>query len=196
MKRSQCVSLSSAARACGVSKPTLRRWLKDERIPLRRVKGAESVLQEDLGRCLRQRGLPVPPRLDRWPRILVVEDEADMRTILAGALRSAWEDPEIRTADNGFRAMKILSDFPADLVVTDLLMPGVDGLSLCKAIRDLPELRHTRILAITGVREDYVREAAFDEGAVEFFNKPVDPAELRASALRLIGKTPEPAPAV
>src|SRR5204863_1285962 len=82
-------------------------------------------------------------------KILVVDDEPDIvdfiRDLLAGTIPHKLE-----TASDGFLAGKLVQQFSPDLVILDLLLPGVDGFQVCKSIRQDPESKNTKILAVTG----------------------------------------------
>jgi len=119
--------------------------------------------------------------------ILIVDDDASVRRIAVWALGALWPDAVIRTAADGKTAIDALEEFRPDLVVTDLHMPRLDGLSLCRHVQNDYELSRTKVLVVTGYGSGTVREEAFERGAVEFLAKPFRADELRASALRLVG---------
>jgi two-component system phosphate regulon response regulator PhoB len=78
------------------------------------------------------------------PMILVVDDEPDQLTVLALLLEI--EQFEVVTARDGFQALHLARNQPVALVLTDLMMPGMDGLDLCHALREDPATRHLPII--------------------------------------------------
>jgi len=190
MRATDFISLSDAAKICETTRDSISRWVAEAGIPAERIRGVKGTSRAGLRRCLRERGLPVPQGLGNWPRILLVEDNDDLRIVLHCALSTLWPDVEIEPAEDGLKALGLLATFAPHLVVTDICLPGVDGLTLCRTIRDHPSLADTRILAITGLNDPHIRKAAFDEGAIEFIEKPLDPEEVRAAALRLLDHIP------
>lgn len=81
-------------------------------------------------------------------RLLLVDDDAPTRGLLHSAL--ALEGYDVRDADGGDEALRLIDRERPDVVLTDLIMPGVDGLELCKAIRAKAGLEDAVIIAVTG----------------------------------------------
>src|SRR5262245_39848930 len=107
-------------------------------------------------------------------RILIVDDEANARTALAELLRD--EGYSVETAADGFKALPKLDDFAPDLVLTDLKMPGMDGIDLMrKAIERDPECVCV-VMTAFGAIDTAVK--AMRAGAVDYVTKPVNMEEL------------------
>lgn len=101
-------------------------------------------------------------------RLLVVDDNPNDGALLHSAL--ALEGYEVSRASDGHEALRLLERERPDVIVTDLIMPGLDGLSLCKEIRSKPGLDHVAIVALTG--GEYPEELT---GQCDvFLRKPVD----------------------
>jgi len=181
------VSLREASRVCGVSAATVTRWARASGVRLVRAAGEKWIKRSYLAGLLRSRDLPVPFEYERWPRVLVVEDENDLRTLIEHHMRRWWRGAEIRGVGDGGRAMSVLADYRPDLAVVDVNLPGKDGLSLCREAALDPELVHTKIVVMTGSRDPGIPARAFADGAVEFIPKPFEPEVLRAAAQRLLG---------
>jgi PAS domain S-box-containing protein len=118
-------------------------------------------------------------RVDRAskPRILLVEDEQTLREHLARALSDEYI---VDTAGNGHEALRaVLNDVP-ELVVTDIVMPVLDGIELLKALRSTRRTKMIPVLLISGRAIDEQRIAGFNEGADAFLAKPYTERELRA----------------
>ena len=111
-------------------------------------------------------------------RILIVDDEANQRSALASMI-SAW-GYETRTAADGGEALQRLEDFPANVIVTDLMMPGLDGAGLLRRLKDMPDAPPAIMLTAFGSVETAV-EMMLDLGAFWFLEKP-----LQAGALKLL----------
>ena len=111
------------------------------------------------------------------PRILLVEDEATLREHLADVLADAYI---VDTAGNGNEALKsVLKSLP-DLIVTDIVMPDLDGIELLKALRGTRRTQTIPVLLISGRALDEQRIAGFHEGADGYLAKPYTERELRA----------------
>jgi DNA-binding NtrC family response regulator len=107
-------------------------------------------------------------------RILIVDDEPSARTALAELLRH--EDFEIETAGDGFKALGRLQESTPDLVLTDLNMPGMDGVELLRKVKeDIPELPVVLMTAFAGVE---TAVSAMRDGAEDYLTKPLNTDEL------------------
>ena len=110
--------------------------------------------------------------------MLVVDDSRLQRRILASSLKK-WGF-EVVEAESGEQAMEICqSDLP-DLVLSDWMMPGMDGLEFCRAFRALPGEDYGYFILLTAKSEKVEIARGLDAGADDFLTKPVNPSELRA----------------
>ncbi len=107
-------------------------------------------------------------------RILVVDDEANARTALAELLRD--EGYTIETAADGFKALPKLEEFAPDLLLTDLRMPGMDGLELMRKARELDPETVVVLMTAHGAVDSAV--AAMRSGAADYLPKPINMDEL------------------
>ena len=107
-------------------------------------------------------------------RVLIVDDEANARTALAELLRD--EGYQVETAADGFKALPKLDDFAPDLVLTDLKMPGMDGIDLMKKAREQDPERAVVVMTAYGAVDTAV--AAMRQGAADYLTKPINVEEL------------------
>ena len=116
-------------------------------------------------------------------RILIADDDSDMRTVIRKALEPLSHD--IREADNAIEALKIARAERPDLVILDVVMPGVDGFEICYLIKTAPELQHTRVIMLT-VRQDQI-DVSIGRGAFAdaYLLKPFNPDRLLAAIAKL-----------
>jgi DNA-binding response OmpR family regulator len=111
-------------------------------------------------------------------RILVVEDHADIAELITHYLERAGHTPEI--VASGSLVMPRLLDASADLVLLDLMLPGMDGLLVCQAIRDDARTATTPIVMLTARGEETDRVRGLELGADDYITKPFSPKELVA----------------
>lgn len=111
------------------------------------------------------------------PRILFVEDEVTVREHLAEILSN---DYWVTTAGNGTEALLAIMRSKPALVVTDIVMPGMDGVELLKILRRTPSTQGIPVLLISGRAADEQRIEGFEEGADGYLSKPYTERELRA----------------
>jgi two-component system OmpR family response regulator len=117
-------------------------------------------------------------------KLLVVEDDEQLLFILSKSLENVGHLALVAT--NGEQAINLLNQHPdIDLVITDLLMPVVDGVQLCNYIRNEKAFENIPILIITGQTDIYYKCQGFDAGADDFISKPIEFVEfmLRVKAL-------------
>jgi DNA-binding response OmpR family regulator len=105
-------------------------------------------------------------------RILVVDDDPAIREVIADALLYNDSGYEVETAVDGIDAGLKLERFLPDLVVLDVIMPGMDGLEVCNRIRNRAELDDTKIIIFTGASEGGNAETSLVYGADLFLQKP------------------------
>ncbi len=113
--------------------------------------------------------------MNETPRILVVDDDSQLTRVLRTGLKSRGYD--VRTASDGMAALDTFSEWQPDLVITDLAMPRIDGLELCRQIRDGSRLP---IIVLSAKGEEKTKIEALDLGADDFVTKPFGIDELFA----------------
>jgi two-component system, OmpR family, KDP operon response regulator KdpE len=118
-------------------------------------------------------------------RVLVVDDEPQIRRVLRIALEAQGLD--LRVAADGEAALDTLRDWPADLLITDLSMPGVDGLELCRRVRQKSRLP---IIVLSVKGEERIKVAALDAGADDYITKPFGMDELLARVRAIMRRAP------
>ena len=108
-------------------------------------------------------------------RILIVDDDAAIRRLLRGLLRSEYRLAE---AASGEQAVEILPAFCPDLVLLDILLPGIDGCETCRRIK--ASQTNVQIVMISAISSAEQQLRAFEVGADDYLVKPFDPQDLRA----------------
>ena len=118
-------------------------------------------------------------------RVLVVDDEPQIRRVLRLALTA--QGFELRVAADGESALDTLKDWPADLLITDLSMPGMDGIELCRQVRARSEIP---IIVLSVKGEERTKVAALDAGADDYVTKPFGMDELLARVRAAVRRAP------
>lgn len=113
--------------------------------------------------------------METRPRILVVEDEESLARILGDYL--AHSDMDHRWVGHGGQALEAFREYKPDLVLLDLMLPGVDGLTICKEIRKASE---TPVMMVTARVEELDRLLGLELGADDYICKPFSPREVVA----------------
>ena len=124
------------------------------------------------------------PDDDVMATLLVVDDDRSMRVTMRAVLER--DGYLIEESTNGTQALKYCADNMPDLVLMDAMMPGIDGFSTCKELRNLPSGKHVPILVVTALDDESSIDRAFAAGANDFIPKPVNFAVLRQRISRLL----------
>ena len=108
--------------------------------------------------------------------ILIIDDEEDIRELLKYNLKK--EGYLVEVAENGEIGLALMKELKPDLIILDVMMPGMDGIEVCDAIRSTPGFNQTLICFLTARNEDYSQIAGLDAGADDYVAKPVRPKVL------------------
>lgn len=127
-------------------------------------------------------------------KILIVDDDESMREVMRITLAGLGH--QIHEVGNGIDALKSARAECPDLVILDVMMPGVDGYEICYLIKTTPELRHTRVILFT-IRDQEV-DIVSGKGALAdaYLVKPFEPDKLLAAIARLQAGESGPYPTV
>ena len=106
-------------------------------------------------------------------KILIVDDEKDILEFLSYNLQK--EEYQVSTALNGVLALQLAKKIKPDLIILDVMMPEMDGIATCQALREMPETKDALILFLTARSEEYSELAGFNAGADDYVTKPIKP---------------------
>ena len=124
-------------------------------------------------------------------RILIVEDDKHISKLVKFNLEKANYDCAI--AATGEKALEALDDRPVDLVILDIMLPGMDGFGICRTIKEKEKLKNIPIIMLTAKGEEVDRIVGLELGADDYIVKPFSPRELvlRVKAILKRGKVEE-----
>lgn len=106
-------------------------------------------------------------------KIVIIDDESDIRDILSYNLIK--EGFKVHQAENGKEGIELCKNIKPDLVILDVMMPGMDGVEVCENLRKTPGLENVLICFLTARNEDYSQIAGLDAGADDYISKPIKP---------------------
>jgi HAMP domain-containing protein/signal transduction histidine kinase/CheY-like chemotaxis protein len=153
--------------------------------------GAEAIARDDAGNneAAPEAQIPVLPANAAFDGITVLLVDDDTRNIFA--IQTVLEARGMRVfhAENGQAALEVLQERPIDLVLMDTMMPGMDGITATRAIRDMTQFQTLPVISLTAKAMKGDREKALEAGATDYVTKPVDPDKLLAIVHFWLGKT-------
>jgi DNA-binding response OmpR family regulator len=121
--------------------------------------------------------------------VLIVDDDPDIRVLLAFTLEDSGFT--VRHAGDGAAALAALEERPAELMVLDVMMPGIDGFGVLRAMRQNRLAPETRVLILTCKTEERDHLRGWELGAHEYLTKPFDPDDLVLRLKNLLAASPE-----
>ncbi len=127
---------------------------------------------------------PITPEKERGT-VLVVEDNEDITRYITALLTQRYE---VRTAANGYEALLMAEEQHPDLIITDLMMPEMDGYELCNRVRSSELLCHIPLVVVSARGEDEDRIRALENGADAYLQKPFNAEELQVYVENLISQ--------
>jgi phosphoserine phosphatase RsbU/P len=117
--------------------------------------------------------------------VLIAEDDEGSRAILTAQLKRLGHT--VLPAEDGNKAWEVYERLLPEVVITDWMMPGIDGLELCRRIRALQRTEYTYLIILTSVEKQGAYIEGMSSGADDFINKPANAAELTVR-LRVAGR--------
>ena len=173
------------ARLCDVYPTTVADWIDQNKLKAFVTPGGHRRVKErDLVAFLKQHKMAVPRDLGGNKTILIVDDEPEVLKAVRALLKTAGEKYEILTAEDGFQAGQAVSEFSPDLVILDIMLPGIDGFKVCELIKKKSPL--TKIIAMTGYNTEEHRRRMKEKGADAFLAKPFGREDLFKIITRLL----------
>jgi signal transduction histidine kinase len=136
---------------------------------------AEEITEAEAGD--QPQGAEAPGRAERRPMVLLVDDNADMREYVRGLLSGRFD---VVSAGNGRAALELTERVRPDLVLTDVMMPEMDGFALLAALRQSPTMRAVPVIMLSARAGEESRIEGLDAGADDYLTKPFTARELVA----------------
>lgn len=188
-----------AAELLGVALRTVQLWVEAGALPAWKTTGGHRRIARDAVERLRQRqvqDMQAPEHAaaavaseEARVRLLVVEDDADLLRLYALTVES-WDLPiDLDLARNGFEGLVRLGEQPPDMLITDLMMPGMDGFRMLRALQAMkPLAQGMDILVVTALSPADIADRGGLPAGIESFTKPVPFSQLEQRARRLLAQ--------
>ncbi len=166
---------NEVARLLMVSPATVRNWARQGHLPSHPTLGGHRrFFREDVERFARSRGLVLHTGGRKQLRVLIADDDDGFCAFLQDYLRVHDEDVFIEVAHSGFEVGRAVQAFGPDILILDLMMPGMSGFDVCRLLKKDQSTRRIRIIAVTGNYTDEYRKRILEAGAETCLAKPLD----------------------
>ena len=120
-------------------------------------------------------------------KALIVEDDPDARKVLSLILK--LDGYQIHTAPGGQEAIDVLLGLVPDLILLDVMMPGMDGYQVCQWVRSNPATKQVPVVMLSGKADPESVARGLEVGADEYLAKPITPSNLTAQLKRVLAQT-------
>ncbi len=173
---------------CEVNPTTVQNWVKEKKLKAYVTPGGHRrVRRQDLVAFMKEFGMPLPADLSNsQPLIMMVDDDSDVLDMLETLIKSGERVVEIARAQSGVEALLMIGERKPDLLILDILMPGMNGFEICQKLKSSASTQNIKIVAITGNHDNSVRKRILTAGADLFFTKPLDVVKFREECFRLL----------
>ncbi len=120
-------------------------------------------------------------------KILIVDDELNMRMLLKETLEELEDKGvELLLAENGEEAIEFVKTEKPELVILDVMMPGMDGFEVCNTIKNELGMKDVYVLMLTADGQEFNKRKSIDVGADIFMTKPFDPDEIAEKVAKIL----------
>ena len=167
-------TIPQAAKQCSINRVTLWRSVKSGKLKSFLTPGGHyRIYERDLQEFMRERKMrPTSYGDPKGKKILIVDDEFAIRKLLTQILTGSGY--LVEAASDGFDAGIKVAQFEPDLVILDLLMPGIDGFDVCRRLKETPSTSDISIIILTGFATEENRSRILRAGVDAFLEKPVE----------------------
>jgi len=175
-------STFQAAEYCDTSYMSIKRWIMSGKLKAYKTPGGHNrINKRDLINFMMKNNIPITEKVDIdiiRRKILIVDDDIQVREGIANYLRMNGQNYEVVTAEDGFEAGIIVNQFNPDLIILDLLMPKINGFKVCEKIKKNLLTKDIKILVLTGYANKKNVKKAYESGADKVLPKPLDMEKL------------------
>ncbi len=161
------------ATICNISQQTVIRCFDNGKLRGFRVPGSRfrRIPRDSLFTFMREHGIPLDPGEPSTKRVLVIDDDVNIVSMLKDLLEMDGRF-DVRSGATGFEAGLLARDFLPHVMLLDFKLPDLNGTVVCQSVRRTPELKHTRVIMISGVADPDEIEELLSAGADGFIKKP------------------------
>jgi len=167
------------AKICGISQQTIIRCFDSGKIKGFKIAGSNfrRIPRESLIQFMRENNIPAE-NLAMRKKVLVVDDDVELLQVLDDFIEDDGRF-ELCTASTGFDAGVMTQKFRPDLILLDIMLPDINGLEVCRYVRNTEPFKHTKIIAISGMIEHDKINELYEAGVDYYIQKPFNLVDVR-----------------
>jgi excisionase family DNA binding protein len=188
MQRRSFYTTFEISQICGVNPTTVQNWVKAKKLKAFQTPGGHRrIRREDLISFMKGFGMPLPAELKNdSPTAMIIDDEIDILEMLESLMKSGDGNVQVIKAQSGVEALLMIGERKPDLLILDIMMPGMNGYEVCQKLKASPNTQNIKVVAISGDHSAAVRDRILRAGADLFFTKPLEVMSFREQSLRLL----------
>jgi len=183
-------STFEVGKICNVAHTTVINWIARKELAAHTTPGGHRrAYQNDLVVFLKKYKMRIPPELlepEKKPGVLIVDDDEAVLTMLSRAFREQAPEFRVSTTQSGIEALLMVGHAPPEVIILDVVMPNMDGLAVCQALKAGASSKFIKILVITGKKLSDQQRGYFMETVDGIFHKPFSPVKLVERAVRAL----------
>lgn len=179
---------SEAAQICGVAHTTVIRWITEGKLKAHETPGGHRRIQRgELAAFMKQYDIPVPDSFnDGRLRVLAVDDDRHVLSMIRSAFAEREREMELRVTTSGMEALVMMGKSRFDLIIMDIVMPGMDGVEFCRTLKKNRDTADIKIIAITGKHLSDEQESYLRRNVSCVLRKPFLPSALMDKVAELL----------
>lgn len=183
-------STFEVGRVCNVAHTTVINWIERKQLPAHATPGGHRrVYHNDFITFLKKFNMRIPPELletGRKPGVLIVDDDAEVLAMLSRAFKEHAPEVRVHTTQNGMEALMLVGREPPAVIILDVVMPGMDGLAVCRTLKTGGKSKYIKVLVITGKKLTGEQRGYFLETVDGIFHKPFSAVKLVQRAVQAL----------
>ena len=173
MTHGEALTTRQAAKLLGVSVRTIQLWAEAGALTAWKTPGGHRrISRASVERMLDSERRALATDQNRGPRVLVVEDDEQMQSMYQGAFDN-WGLPFLM-AGNGFEGLLLIGEHRPTVIITDLLMPGMDGFEMIRTLVGRPDMTASLLLVVTGLSNAEIAEKGGLPPELPVLHKPIE----------------------
>ncbi len=172
---------------CKVYHTTVINWINKGQLKAFTTPGKHRRIERnDLLDFIKEFNIPIPPQLKETKKILIVDDDKSILHLVEKATAKLGPSIELRSTASGIEALVMVGQDAPDLMILDVVMPGMDGIQVCRTLKANPKTKYIKILCMTGKLLDHEQESFLTHNVEALLKKPFSIRDLMGKASELL----------